>query len=81
MGSERSRTIEQTLERFIVDQLLEEQYDGRDPLATGAVDSLGIEQLIEYVYEAFQVRLGDEDLIEGNFESLPALAALVASRC
>jgi acyl carrier protein len=76
------RRVEKTLESFIVDELLEdEQFDGRDPLATHAVDSLGIEQLVEYVEEEFGVRLRDEEMIEQNFESIPALAALVVSRC
>jgi acyl carrier protein len=73
-------SVERVLERFIVDELLEEGYDGRDPLATSAVDSLGIEQLIEYVKEEFGVRVEDQDLAEEHFASLAALAAFVDSR-
>jgi acyl carrier protein len=78
--SERRQGIERELERFIVDELLEERYDGRDPLATDALDSLGIEQLVEYIDEEFGVRLDDEELVAENFESVPALAALVDSK-
>lgn len=78
---ERERVARQ-LESFIVEELLEdEQFDGRDPLLTQAVDSLGIEQLVEYIDEEFGVRLSDEEMVEENFESVPALAALVVSRC
>lgn len=74
--------IAQSLERFIVEELLEdEQRDGRDPLATEAIDSLGIEQLVEYIDEEFGVKLGDAEVLDEHFESIPALAALVAEKC
>ncbi len=72
--------IERVLWGFVVEELIEERYDGRDPLATGAVDSLGIEQLVEYVEEEFGVRLADEELLAENFENLSTLAALVESK-
>lgn len=75
-----SREIELKLERFIVDELLDERYDGRDPLVTEAVDSLGIEQLAEYVEEEFGVQLEDEEMVVENFASIPVLAALVESK-
>lgn len=73
--------ITRRLTAFIVGELIEEGlYAGGDPLAAGAVDSLGVEQLVTYVEEEFGVRLGDEDVVEENFESVPALAALVDSK-
>lgn len=72
--------IEAALRRFIADELLEGPYGGKDPLADGEVDSLGVEQLIEYVFEAWNVELDDEEIVEENFESLPALAGLVESK-
>lgn len=73
-------SIEAKLERFIVAELLEEGYDGRDPLATGAVDSLGIEQLVGYIEEEYEVTFHDEEMIEENFESIAGLATLVATK-
>jgi len=73
--------IAEALKRFIVEELLEGTYDGKDPLVEGEVDSLGVEQLVEYVFEIWSVELDDEEIIEENFESLPALAGLVASKC
>jgi acyl carrier protein len=73
--------IELTLKRFIVEELLEEPYDGEDPLAEGEVDSLGVEQLVEYVFEVWKVELEDEEIVEENFETVPALAALVEAKC
>ncbi|HMJ73590.1 MAG TPA: hypothetical protein VK471_09530 [Solirubrobacterales bacterium] len=72
--------IERKLERFAVETLVEESYDGSDPLSSGAVDSLGIEQLVEYVEEEFGVRLGDEEMAAQHFESIPALASFVDSK-
>jgi hypothetical protein len=71
---------ERSLREFIVDELLEEPFDGEDPLAEGAVDSLGIEQLIEYVYEVWELELSDEEIVEENFASIAALASLVDSK-
>ena len=80
----RQAEVEERLRRFLVDELLDEFYDrpyeGEDPLADGEVDSLGAEQLIEYVEETFGVALEEEEIVKENFESVPALAALIAAR-
>jgi acyl carrier protein len=82
--SSRQREIEEQLRRYLIDELLDDfydrPYDGEDPLADGEVDSLGAEQVIEYVEESFGVALDDDDIIAENFESIPALAGLIAAR-
>jgi acyl carrier protein len=75
-----SEQIEARLRAFIVDELVEEPFAGEDPLAAGAVDSLGVEQLIDYAEESWGVELGDEDVVYDNFESLSALVALICSK-
>ena len=75
-----ARRIEETLARFVFEELLELPYGGADPLADEMDDSLGQEQLAEYIEETYGVELADEDMIRQNFESLPALASLVASK-
>lgn len=72
--------IEQALRRFIVEELVDERHDDRDPLAASAVDSLGLEQLAGYIEERFGVVLDDEEMVAENFESLSVLAALVDSK-
>ena len=72
--------IEEELRRFIVEEVLEEGYDGRDPLSTQSVDSLGLEQLVDYIEGVYGVTLRDEDLVTENFESIPVLAAFVDSK-
>jgi acyl carrier protein len=82
MTSDRD-TLE-ALQRFIVSELLEEEEEelflGRDPLAAGAVDSLGYEQLIVFIEQEFGVTLNDQEAIKENFESTPTLAAFVDSK-
>ena len=73
--------IESTLERFILDEVLEgESHGNGDPLAAGAVDSLGIEQLTAHIEGQFGVRIGDTELTRENFESIARLASLVESK-
>jgi hypothetical protein len=73
----RRRRIQRKLGEFIVAELLDQPFGGGDPLEEGVVDSLGIEQLVQYIEEEYGVKLSDEDLVERNFESLAAVAALV----
>jgi acyl carrier protein len=73
--------IEAALRRFIAEELLETPFAGEDALAAGEVDSLGIEQLVDYVFEMWNVELDDEEIVEENFESVAALAALVETKC
>jgi acyl carrier protein len=80
VSSQSQQETERKLHRFIAEELLEERYDGRDPLATDAVDSLGVEQLVEYIEEEFDVILDDEEIVVENFESVPALAAFVDAK-
>ena len=73
--------IERALLAFIVDELLEEGlYEGGDPLAAEAVDSLGLEQLAEYIEAEFGVRIDDTEMVGENFASVAALAALIEAK-
>jgi acyl carrier protein len=65
------------IRRFIKHHLLEEPFDGRDPLAHEVLDSLAIEQLIEYIEESFGVGFDDGELVRQNLSSVPRLAAVV----
>lgn len=72
--------IELRLRDFIVTELVDVPYDGADPLADQIVDSLAIEQLVEYVLESYGVELEDEEMVRENFENLESLASLVARK-
>lgn len=76
----RREEVERVLARFIREELLDSEPLDGDPLEQGAVDSLGLEQLVAYIDERLGVRIGDEEMRRENFDSIPALAALVESK-
>ena len=72
-----ARVTGRRIRRFIVRELLDEPFEGRDPLAAEACDSLALEQLIDYIEEEFGVAFEDEEVVRENFSSIPTLVALV----
>jgi acyl carrier protein len=74
------QSIEASLLEFIKDELLEESYDGRDPLATDAVDSLGLEQLVDYIEQKFGIAIGSEEMVRRHFGSIATLSTLIDSK-
>jgi acyl carrier protein len=73
-------TIETQLRGFIEQEILEDESPVEDPLASGLLDSLAVEQLIAYIEDEFGVTFEDDELVAENFASLPAVAGLVASK-
>jgi acyl carrier protein len=43
----------------------------------GILDSMGFVMLLDFIEEHFGVSVGDQDLVEENFESIDAIARLV----
>ncbi len=70
---------EDKLRAFIVEMLLDGEPEG-DPLAADAIDSLGLQQLAEYIEEEFGVVLADREMVRKNFADVPTLAAFIASK-
>lgn len=59
----------------------QEGLDADTPLVTsGLVDSAGVLEVVDFLETRFGVRIADEDVKLENFDSVAALAALVASR-
>jgi acyl carrier protein len=50
-----------------------------DPLADGMLDSLAIEQLIDFIEDEFGVDLSDDELVGENFTSVDAVVRLIRS--
>lgn len=73
-------SIESKLSGFIADELLEEGDSEGDPLVSDALDSLGLEQVIEYIGEEFGDSIGSEEMVRRNFKSIPVLAAFVEAK-
>ncbi len=63
--------------RYINTELLHGAPHFGDPLATGVIDSLRMEQLIGFIEHDFKIRFEDEDLQPEHFARLDALIALV----
>lgn len=80
MSSPTGEEIERRLERFFAEELLDERYDGRDPLVAGVIDSLGLEQLVDFIEQELGVVFDDEEMVVENFESLPRLVTLVEAK-
>ena len=73
-------SIEKQLREFIEQEILEEESPVDDPLASGLLDSLAVEQLIAYIEEEYGVTFEDDELVADNFASLPVVAGLVESK-
>lgn len=80
MSVSRPESIESRLATFIAAELLDEPFPEGDPLAADAVDSLGLEQLVDYIEAEFGVAIGDGEMGRENFASVPTLAAFVESK-
>jgi acyl carrier protein len=71
---------EQAIQRYILDEILAAPPASDDPLAGRELDSLAIEQLLNFIEEEFDVEFEDEELSLENFSSIPVLAALVDAK-
>lgn len=79
----RERVVNSTAERirsFVEEYVLEEPFAGTDPLAETELDSLGTEQLIDFLEDEYGFLFSDEELASENFASVPVLAALVDAK-
>jgi acyl carrier protein len=74
----------QTLEKFIVDELLLGQRTKIDPeeslTSTGVIDSLSLLRLISFIEETFNVEVEDTELSPDNFETLNLMVDLIEGK-
>lgn len=58
-----------------------ERLGAETPLvSSGIIDSAGVLHLVDWLEQRFALRIEDEDVVPENFDSLDALARLVAAR-
>jgi acyl carrier protein len=74
-----------TLERFIVDELLlGAGVDKIDPdldlISRGYLDSLAMMQLILFIEEHFDMKVGEEEVLPENFRTLDRIVRFVESK-
>lgn len=48
--------------------------------ASGVVDSLGIFRLVSFLEENFGLRIGDDEIVQDNFENLAMIEKFVATK-
>ena len=77
--------VEESIRSHILSELSfpgspEELTDDYPLLERGVVDSLGILKLVLFLEEDLDVEIEDEDLIPDHFESIAAIAQLVAAK-
>jgi len=69
---------------FIVDNFLFGSADGLEDhtsfLDEGIIDSTGILELVLFLEETYDVRVGDEDVVPENFDSLDAVDSYLQKR-
>jgi acyl carrier protein len=75
-------SVQQELYAFIVSELVSDQ--GQDAITAdedlikrGIVDSLGVQQLIDFCESRYHIRVSDSDLVLENFQTLRQLADYV----
>jgi acyl carrier protein len=73
-------TTEERIRTFIEEELLEEPFSGDDPLEAELLDSLGIEQLVDFIEYEYGIEFADDEVTSENFATVPVLAALVEDK-
>lgn len=63
-------------EKFFLN-LTEEFDDDQSLLESGAVDSLGILEIVSFLEDQFQLEVQDEELTSANLDSINKIAAFV----
>lgn len=62
---------------FIEQELLDGEAAPDDLISVGLLDSLGVEQMVAFAEETFEITFDDEDFVPENLASIDALAALI----
>jgi len=73
-------TTERRIRGYIEEYLLEEPFTGADPIAEEALDSVAIEELIDFLEAEYSVEFTDQELARESFGSARAVAALIETK-
>jgi methoxymalonate biosynthesis acyl carrier protein len=65
---------------FVTRSLARNVLDAEDFFETGLVSSLFGMQLVTFLEESFDLKVGDEDLVLGNFASIENISRFVARK-
>ena len=76
-------TIKQKINQYVVEHSFADRNNIKDDaliFKEGYFDSMGFITLITFLEEEFALNIGDEDLVEENFESINAIASYIARK-
>lgn len=75
--------VKDQLKKFIVETAFvpaEKVQDDTLIFVEGIFDSMGFLALINFIEENFKIKAADSELLEGNFESVNAIAGFIGSK-
>jgi acyl carrier protein len=77
--------LKEKIKSFIAKELAWDKINGdfkddRLLLDEGIIDSVGMLKLISYIEETFGIKMGEDDLIPDNFETLSSIVGMVEKR-
>ena len=77
--------IVETIRNFIAQEIMHGSVRGElDPeirlLEEGILDSLGLQQLITFLEQKYNIMVDDEDLLPENFATVNAIATLISKQ-
>ena len=76
----RQLEIADCIQNFVRDNLLEEPFNGVDPLAERQIDSLALEQLLDHLEETYRILFDPEEITRENLSSVSQAAQMVDNR-
>jgi acyl carrier protein len=84
-GEDGKKEIKIVLRRFITERFLPftslDSFSEQDSfLEKGIVDSTGILELLEFIEEAFAIKVDDEEVIPDNLDSLAKLSDFIGRK-
>jgi acyl carrier protein len=77
--------IEEGVRNFLVNEVFYDKVFDRDALGpndtlVGLLDSLGVMRVVNFCEESFGIQIPDEDILPEHFETIGAIAALIAAQ-
>jgi acyl carrier protein len=78
-------SVAEDVEKFIVEEIalgsgVDSVGHDDDLLAQDVIDSLGIVELVAFLESRYGIKVGDDDLLPENFQSVNSVVAFVAAK-
>jgi acyl carrier protein len=80
---EESVSVERHVREFLTKELGKDVTTidaGESLLESGTLDSVGVLRLVAFLEQTYSIRVGDDDLMPDNFDTLAAISTFVENR-